>query len=160
METLTFIVNRNLEKGTYNLEEVFPCLRDLDVVREIFSRHGVDDIKVEITDTVKYMRVLEENGMVLISKDHLKNSDEKIIFLDILHELVHVRQFFESKELYDKNYEYVDRPTELEAYRLTVKVAREIGMTDKEIREYLEVEWVSKEQLNRLLSVLKVKHKD
>jgi hypothetical protein len=149
-----------LEKGTYNLEEVFPCLRDLDVVREIFSRHGVDDIKVEITDTVKYMRVLEENGMVLISKDHLKNSDEKIIFLDILHELVHVRQFFESKELYDKNYEYVDRPTELEAYRLTVKVAREIGMTDKEIREYLEVEWVSKEQLNRLLSVLKVKHKD
>jgi len=160
VETLTFIVNRNLEKGTYNLEEVFPCLRDLDVVREIFSRHGVDDIKVEITDTVKYMRVLEENGMVLISKDHLKNSDEKIIFLDILHELVHVRQFFESKELYDKNYEYVDRPTELEAYRLTVKVAREIGMTDKEIREYLEVEWVSKEQLNRLLSVLKVKHKD
>jgi hypothetical protein len=156
--TLRFVVNRNLEKGTYTLEEVFPGLKDLEVVKEIFSKYGTDDLKVEIVDSVKYMRVLDENGIVLISVSHLRKSDEKTLFLDTIHELVHVRQYLENKELYDKNYEYVERPTEIEAYKLVVKLAREIGMTDKEIREYLQVEWINKEQLNRLLSVLKVKH--
>jgi hypothetical protein len=158
--TLKFVVNRNLEKGTYDLEEVFPGLRELEVVKQIFSRFSSEKIKIEITDTVKYMRVLDENGIVLVSRDHLKNSDEKTIFLDILHELVHVKQHYQNKELYDKSFEYVDRPTEIEAFKLTVKVAREIGMTDKDIRDYLKVEWISEEQLNRLLSALKVKHKD
>jgi hypothetical protein len=158
VKTPTFVVNRNLERGTYRLEEVFPCLKDFEVVKQIFSNHSADGIKVEITDSVKYMRVLEEDMMILISREHLRKSDEKTLFLDILHELVHVRQHLENEELYDKDFEYVDRPTEIEAFRLTVKVAREIGMTDKEIREYLKVEWISEEQLNRLLSVLKVKH--
>jgi hypothetical protein len=158
--TLPFVVNRSLEKGTYDLEEVFPGLTNLEIVKQMFSKHPNEHVKVEITDTVKYMRVLEEDGMVLVSREHLRKSDEKTIFLDILHELVHVKQQLENRELYDKDYEYVDRPTEIEAFKLTVKVAREIGMSDKEIREYLMVEWINKEQLNRLLSVLKVKHID
>lgn len=161
MKTLNFIVNRNLDKGIYSLEQVFPGLKDLEIVKKMFSKfskYNANEIKIEIVDSVKYMRVLDENGIVLVGIDHLKKSDEKTLFLDILHELVHVKQHLENKKLYDKNVEYVDSPTEIEAYKFVVKVAREIGMTDKEIGEYLKVEWIDEEQLNRLLSVLKVRH--
>ena len=46
--------------------------------------------------------------------------------------------------------EYVDRPTEVEAYRNTVNEARKQGMSDEEIYEYLRTEWMSVEELRRL----------
>jgi len=152
-----FNINRDLDKGTYDLEQVFPGLRDLEIVIRIFSKHNTDKIKIKIIDSgLKYMRVLDENGVILVSMDYLKKADEKFLYLDILHELVHVRQHFEKKELYNKNVEYVDNPTEIEAYKLAVDEARKIGMTDREIRNYLKVEWINEEQFNRLLNVLKV----
>lgn len=157
MKISNFNINRDLDKGTYDLEQVFPGLRDLEIVIRIFSKHNTDKIKIKIIDSgLKYMRVLDENGVILVSMDYLKKADEKFLYLDILHELVHVRQHFEKKELYNKNVEYVDNPTEIEAYKLAVDEARKIGMTDREIRNYLKVEWINEEQFNRLLNVLKV----
>lgn len=161
MKTLNFNVNRGLNKGTYDLEQVFPGLRDLEVAKRIFSRHSTDKIKIEIVDSgLKYMRVLDENGIILINIDYLKKADEKFLYLDIVHELVHVRQHFEKKKLYNKSIEYVDNPIEIEAYKLAVEEARKIGMTDKEIRDYLKVEWINEEQFNRLLDNLGVKATD
>jgi hypothetical protein len=57
----------------------------------------------------------------------------------------------EGKELFDKRYSYVDRPTEIEAYSHAVKEAKRIGMTEKEIVEYLRVEWVTEEEFERLV---------
>ncbi len=49
-----------------------------------------------------------------------------------------------------KRFEYVDRPTELEAYRHTVKEARRLGMSDEEIVDYLKVTWLDEEEVRRL----------
>lgn len=160
MKNLNFRVNHRPDKGTYDLEQIFPGLMDLKLVKGIFLGHRNDGIKIKITNSVKYMRVLDENGTILISANHLKKSDKRTLLLDILHELVHVRQHMENKKLYDERFEYVDRPTEIEAYMTVVKVAREIGMTDEDIREYLEVEWITEEQLNKLLDALRIKHFD
>lgn len=158
MKTLNFRVNRSLDKGNYDLEQVFPGLRDLEVVKRIFSKYSTDKIKIEIVDSgLIYMRVLDENGVILVSMNYLKKADEKFLYLDILHELVHVRQHFEKKKLYDKSVEYVDNPIEIEAYKLAVEEARKIGMKDREIRNYLKVEWINEEQFKRLLDALRVK---
>jgi len=48
----------------------------------------------------------------------------------------------------------VDRPTELEAYRLTVEEAGHIGMTREEIVEYLRVDWISDDDHKKLVECL------
>jgi hypothetical protein len=50
----------------------------------------------------------------------------------------------------------VDRPTEIEAYRVAVDEARRIGLTEAEVVDYLKVEWVSEEDFHRFLVTLGV----
>jgi hypothetical protein len=67
-----------------------------------------------------------------------------------------VKQYMDGKELFDGNYEYVDRPTEIEAYRYTVQEARRLGLSDRRICKYLKTEWMSQEDLRKLAKHLQV----
>ena len=69
----------------------------------------------------------------------------------------YIRQLREGRELFDARYEYVERPTEVEAYRYTVKEARRLGLSDERILEYLKTEWMSTEDLKRLAKAVDVK---
>jgi hypothetical protein len=80
------------------------------------------------------------------------------IYLDIIHELVHVRQFMEGKELFDDNYSYIERPTEVEAFRHAVAEARNLGLSDERICAYLKTEWLSDDDLKRLTETLNVRY--
>jgi len=79
------------------------------------------------------------------------------LYLDVIHELVHIKQFLQGRNLFDSKYSYVDRPTEIEAYRCCVEEARKIGMSEAAIAEYLYVEWISRADHARLLKTLTVK---
>jgi hypothetical protein len=98
------------------------------------------------------MGVSDEDGHIMVSSYHLKTSDFAILYLDVFHELHHVKQFIDGKKIYLLEFEYVDSPVEIEAYLPTVDEARRIGFTDDQIREYLKVEWISDEQYERLLT--------
>jgi hypothetical protein len=63
----------------------------------------------------------------------------------------------EGKELWDRRYKYVDRPTEIEAYEVAVAEAHRIGLDDDQIAEYLKVEWVSADDFRRFLKTLDVR---
>ena len=104
------------------------------------------------------MWVNGRNGHLMVSSRYLNEGDKVDIYLDVIHELVHVRQFMEGKELFDDRYSYVDRPTEIEAYRHTVEEARRIGLRDAEIMEYLDTEWMTNQDLERLTKTLDVKN--
>ena len=56
----------------------------------------------------------------------------------------------QGKELFDPRYDYVERPTEIEAYRYAVKEARRIGLSDEQICCYLKTEWMSEYDFKRL----------
>ena len=84
------------------------------------------------------------------------SGDRVDVFLDVIHELVHVKQFMEGKELFDVHYDYADRPTEIEAYRYAVAEARNIGLSDERICEYLKTEWMSYDEFKRLAKILNV----
>ena len=105
------------------------------------------------------MWVNDMNGHIMISSKYLNTGSKIDVYLDIIHELVHVRQFMEGKELFDSNYDYVERPTEIEAYRYAVEEARNLGLDDKRICEYLKTEWMNQDDLKRLAKILKVKCK-
>ena len=73
------------------------------------------------------------DGHLVISKGYLNTGNKTDIYLDLIHELCHVKQFMDGKELFDPRYEYVDRPTEIEAYRYSVQEARRIGLPEERI---------------------------
>lgn len=103
-----------------------------------------------------YMRVSGEDGHLVISSHYLNHGDRVDVYLDVIHELVHVRQFMEGQELFDTEYSYVERPTEIEAYRYAVEEARKLGLSDERIGRYLKTEWINNEDLQQLAKTLNV----
>ena len=153
----TVKINRTLQDGTYLLEEIFEGLKDVEVLLQIFeTTKELDDVfsrtKVMVDVHGHYMHVKNDDATIIIGTDHLKKSDKIILYLDIVHELVHVKQQRQGFDLYDKSYSYVDRPTEIEAYAIAVDEAKRLGMKDDEIFDYLHVEWITQEEHKRLAS--------
>ncbi len=153
----TIKINREVATGIYKLEDIFEGLKDAEILQKIFkTNEELDDVfsktKV-IVDTIShYMRVKNEDASIVIGLEHLQKSDKTVLYLDIVHELVHVKQQRVGLDLYDKSYSYVDRPTEIEAYLITVEEAKRLGMEHEEILDYLHVEWISPKEHLRLAS--------
>jgi hypothetical protein len=144
----------------YLFKDYFKGFEKVEAVRQIFGNRTeevLNNVKVEFAGTRGYMGVNNKDGHVFMGANYLKNGDLVDIYLDIIHELVHVRQFMEGKELFDDNFSYIDRPTELEAYRHTVEEARRIGLNDDRILQYLKTEWMTDKELKSLARALNVK---
>jgi hypothetical protein len=139
--------------------EYFKDFSKVEAVREIFGAQTdevLSHLKVELSWIMGYMYVDGSDGHLVISKGYLDNGNKTDIYLDLIHELCHVKQFREGKELFDPRYDYVDRPTEIEAYRYTVKEARRLGLSDERIRCYLWTEWMTQEDFKRLAKSVNV----
>jgi hypothetical protein len=103
-----------------------------------------------------YMYVDGADGHLVISKGYLSKGDRIDIYLDLIHELCHVKQYLDGRELFDPRYDYVDRPTEIEAYRYTVEEARRLGLSEERIRYYLKTEWMNNDDFERLAKYVDV----
>jgi len=140
--------------------DCFKGLEKVEAVRQIFGERTEDvlrNLRVEFTWIGGYMRVSNVDGHLVISSYYMNNGDKVDIYLDLIHELVHVRQFMEGKELFDSDYSYAERPTEIQAYQHAVEEARRLGLSDARICKYLKTEWMSNESLKQLAEVLKVR---
>jgi hypothetical protein len=156
-------VNRDAKIGCLPFREVFSGFEDVDAVRSIFlerTEKVLADLMVDLQSRKGYLKIDDETGHVVVSAEYLKTGEERYLYLDVIHELIHIRQFMEGKELFDERYSYVDRPTEIEAYGAAAKEAKRIGMSDDEVVEYLRVEWVTEEEFQRLLVSLNTSQKD
>jgi hypothetical protein len=145
---------RTTKTGSLAFVEVFPGFESVEAVRSIFldqTEKILGDLMVDILPRVGYLHVDDETGNIVVSSEYLRTGDERYLYLDVIHELVHIRQFIEGKELFDSRYSYVDRPTEIEAYSAATREAERIGMKKEEILDYLKVDWVTEEEFQRLL---------
>lgn len=128
-------------------------------MRQIFGEQTEEvlkNLKVEFTWAPGYMWVNTEDGSLMISSRYLNNGDKTDIYLDLIHELVHIKQYMEGKQLFDVEYDYADRPTEIEAYQHAVREARRLGLSNQQICEYLKTEWMTTQDLKRLASTLNI----
>jgi hypothetical protein len=112
--------------------------------------------EVTVTNQADYMHVNDMDGSLFLGLEYLRSGELRHIYLDIIHELIHIRQYLEGKELFDEKFNYVDRPTEIEAYQCTVEEARKMGMSEDAIADYLYVEWITTKEHQRLLKALGV----
>jgi len=97
-----------------------------------------------------YMGTSDVDGHLLISTHHLSDSEFRTVYLDIVHELCHVKQFRKGRPLFYPKLSYVDAPSEIEAYRFTVQEGQRLGMTTRQLIDYLKVEWISPAEHRRL----------
>jgi hypothetical protein len=148
-----FHITRLIRVGpTRVFADYFQGFDKIPAVRGIFGERTDEvlrSLRVEFIG-FGYMGVDDSDGHLLVNARYLKNGDKTEIYLDIIHELCHVKQFMNGKELFDPRYDYVDRPTEIEAYRYAVQEARRLGLSDEQICIYLKTDWISKEDLKKL----------
>jgi hypothetical protein len=136
-----------------NFRDYFKGYEKVEAVKAIFgdkTEEVLHNLKVEFI-MFGYMGVDNTNGHLFVNGRYLNNGDKTDIYLDVVHELCHVKQWMDGRELFDPRYDYVDRPTEIEAYRYTVQEAKRIGLGRERIMQYLKTEWMSPDDLGHLV---------
>jgi hypothetical protein len=137
--------------------DLFKDFINLDSVKKIFGEKTKDilsHLRVELVWYGGYMYVDASDGHLVINRHYLCNGDKTDIYLDLIHELCHIKQFLDGRELFDPKYDYVERPTEIEAYQYTVQEARRLGLTEERICWYLKTEWMDEHDFRRLAKAL------
>ena len=177
-----FRISKGLKPGRYPLLKVFPGLNRVPPFRRYPASAAVRRRLAETTDVhilnrsgewmyvaphemppdadKRWKPIVTPDDCIVVGGPHLRKSPAITIYLDILHELFHVFQRRAGRELWDDDYDYVDRPTELEAYQFGVEEARRLHAPDSYLREYLRVMWVSERHHRRLLRHLNVSLRD
>ncbi|HZY93012.1 MAG TPA: hypothetical protein VFG07_09630 [Thermoplasmata archaeon] len=147
-------IQRRAPIRLYPFQRFFRGFEKTVPIQELFGRKAAEilrKLKVEFfSPPFGYMGTSDEDGHLIVSSHHLRTSDLRTVYLDVVHELCHVKQFRAGRPLFDRKKKYVDTPTEIEAYAFTVKEGRRIGMTDAQLFEYLKVEWVDASDHKRL----------
>ena len=155
LDELGITMNRNPKVTLYQFTDYFQGFERVEAIKALFrekTEEVLKNLKVEFySSKFGYMGVSDEDGHLLVSAHHLRTADPIVLYLDIVHELHHVRQFFDGRELFSPEFEYVDSPVEIEAYKATVVEAKRIGMPEEQVIDYLKIEWLTDEQHARLV---------
>jgi hypothetical protein len=155
-------IQRSAPVTAYLFTDYFKGFENVKIIKRIFGRRTNEilrNLEIEFIGWGGYMLVSDIDGHLIVSANYLKKGDIIDIYLDVIHELVHVKQLKEGMELFDKRFSYVDSPTEIEAHIIAVQEARRIGMNDEELADYLRVDWISEEEYVRLLRTLGVRRR-
>ena len=141
-------------------QDYFKGFERVETVRRLFGERTEEvlrNLKVQFMWAGGSMGVNASNGHLMVNSKYLNKGDRIHVYLDVVHELVHVKQLMEGKELFDSHYGYTERPTEVEAYNYAVEEARKLGLKDERICQYLKTEWMSNSGFKRLAKTLGVK---
>lgn len=149
------VVNRAVGWGTHAYLEVLPgaaqspalgrIVRDADAQAALLR-----DAKVRVLPIPGYAFIDVRRPCINLSWLYLKTGRGLDLYLDLLHELTHLRQLGEGAELWDRKFAYVDRPTEIEAYAVAVEEGLRLGMGEGEILEHLHNPWMTLASAARL----------
>ena len=154
---------RNITVPTYLFMDYFKGFEKVEAVKQIFGEEtekALSELKLEFFSfgsARALIGVNDQNGHIFMNADYLKLGDARDIYLDIIHELVHVKQFMDGKRLRVSRFDYIDTPTEIEAYRYTVEEAKNIGMTKEQIYEYLKTDSINNNDLMKLTKVIGIR---
>jgi hypothetical protein len=169
---------RDIPLGRHPILDAFPGLDRLPPGRKIHAdakvrRRLFDKTFVELVDADMWMyvapwevpaiargrwRPVVTTGQdcIVVGESHFRTSEPLIVYMDIYHELCHILQRQDGANLFEPGVSYVERPTEVEAYRFVVVEGRRLGVSDEFLREYLRVEWITAREHRQLLETLDV----
>lgn len=152
-----YSIRHNLRLGTYKLMNVVDGLENSVALNRIY-RSGLEGVMnttlVDVVSKPWQIWVDRESKRIRVNKDYLSETDSGTLYLDFVHEMVHLWQIDEGKNIFDQSVSYVDKPTEIEAYRYTIEDAKQIGFNTRDIIDYLNVRWINNEEHQRLVKAV------
>jgi len=129
----------------------FQGFERVEAVREVFgdrTEEVLKGLKIGfIPNRQMYMGIRDNDGNLAVGTYHLKNSPTQMLYLDVVHELVHINQrITKQKWFHDEFMKFIEdrglyyaSPIEIQAYEHTVREAERIGMSRDEIMSYLKM---------------------
>lgn len=152
-----YTIHHNLGLGTYKITKVVDGLENSVALNKIYRSkvEGViNNTLVDVVNTPWQIWVDRESKRIRINKDYLSKTDSGTLYLDFVHEMVHLWQIDEGKNVFDRSVSYVDKPTEIEAYQYTIEDAKRIGFNTMDIIDYLNVRWIDSQEHQRLVKAV------
>lgn len=148
-------VERGLAAGLHRYLAVLPGAAQSPGIRRIEpdparQKRLLDEARVKIQPGAGFAYVDVEVPCIVLAEQYYRTGTDLDVYLDMLHELAHIRQHHEGKDLWDERFAYVDRPTEIEGYAVAVEEGRRLGMTDEEVIAHLSNPWMDDEDVRRL----------
>lgn len=111
----------------------------------------VEQARVRIEPMRGYCFVDVTTPAIVLAQGYYQDGSDLDLYLDLLHELTHLRQHAAGHNVWDDAYAYPDRPTEVEAYAIAVAEGRRLGMTDDDVWRHLSNPWMSRADVRRLV---------
>jgi len=148
-------VVRDLPCGLHPYRHLLPRLEESPVARRIESPSTplaslVDGARVLIKSGGDYCFVDVQIPAIVLFVEYYERANPLDLYLDLAHELTHLRQLAEGKELWDRSLHYVDRPTEIEGYAVAVEEGLRLGMSETQILQHLSNPWLNESEVARL----------
>ncbi len=149
-------VVRGLPGGDHPYRRLLPRIEESPVARRIESPKTpfsalLESARVRIRKREGYCYVDVAIPAIVLSDSYYRSANPVDLYLDMAHELTHLRQFTEGENIWDHSIHYVDRPTEIEGYAVAVEEGRRLGMTEDEILRHLSNPWLNDSEVARLL---------
>jgi hypothetical protein len=148
-------VVRTLGGGLHPYRMFLPRLEESPVARRIESAAIplgplMDSSRVLIESGEGYCFVDIKKPAIILFENYYRDGNPLDLYLDLAHELTHLRQLAEGKDLWDHSLHYVDRPTEIEGYAVAVAEGLRLGMTEAQVMTHLSNPWLSTAEVARL----------
>ena len=149
------VVVRTLGRGLHPYRLLLPRLEESPVARRIGSAATplgplIDGARVRIRTGEGYCYVDVKAPAIVLFETYYRQANALDLYLDLAHELTHLRQLFEGKDLWDHSLHYVDRPTEIEGYAIAVEEGLRLGMTEAQVVQHLSNPWLNDSEVARL----------
>ena len=150
-------VDRSLPAGEYPYLKVLPAVKSSPALARIAALPAardrlLEEARVQIRGDRGYAFVDVDVPCIVVSESYFRNGTDRDLYLDLLHELTHLRQLDEGLDLWDERFAYVDRPTEIEGYAVAIEEGRRLGMTSEDVSDHLAAPWMTADDTARLLT--------
>jgi len=150
-------VVRSLAPGEHPFVALLPLVAESPALGRIATSPHVraallERARVLISGERGYAFVDVEAPRIVLSAHYYAGGSPLDLYLDLLHELTHLRQLDEGFDLWDDRLEYVDRPTEVEGYAVAVEEGRRLGLSPADVGAHLSNPWMKAADVERLLT--------
>jgi hypothetical protein len=150
-------ITRNLGLGRYRITEVVGGLENSIALNTIYGSNLKEILNTTFVNVVSkpwQIWVDRQTKSITITKEYLSETESGTLYLDFVHEMIHIWQITKGKDVFNRSVSYADSPTEIEAYRYTIEDAKRIGFSRLDIIDYLKVRWITDKEHHRLVKAV------
>jgi hypothetical protein len=148
-------VVRGLPRGEHPYRSLLPGVADSPAACRIGTATTslislVAIARVRITPGEGYVWVDDKVPAIVLVENYYRRGNALDLYLDLLHELTHLRQLAEGHDLWDERFPYPQRPTEIEGYAVAIEEGLRLGMTEARVLRHLSNPWMTRADVLQL----------